>query len=273
MTWRRLGVALAAAGLGGLVAAAAAPAHVQVLPSRVAPSDPVLFTVLVPNESDTPTTTVELRFPDGIVPFSFEPVAGWERTERRAANGALQGVVWRGSLPVGSFVRFTFLAATPERPGELRWRALQTYADGTVVRWIGQPGSDEPAAVTVVAADAPRQNAGGEGAAEEPPAETGPAPSETDAPPEPAPPTTTGAETAPAGAPVDPDTIGLVSLPPEPAPPVDAAGTETAAAAPAGGSGDDGLALLAIAVAAAALTAAVIALVVSRRREGGRGNA
>lgn len=267
MSWRRLGVAVAAAGLGGLAAATAALAHVQVLPARVAPSDPVLFTVLVPNESDEPTTTVELRFPDGVVPFSFEPVAGWERSEKRAANGALQGVVWRGSLPVGSFVRFAFLAATPERPGELRWRALQTYADGTVVRWIGPPGSDEPAAVTVVAEDAPRQNAGGESAPNEPPAETAPAAAETE--PELAAPTT--GETDPAQAPVDTDTVGLVPLPTEPAPPAEAAGTETAAVAPTGSSGDDGLALLAIAVAAAALTAAVIALVVSRRREGGHG--
>ncbi|MEZ5102454.1 MAG: DUF1775 domain-containing protein [Thermoleophilia bacterium] len=214
MIRRRLGVAVAAVGLGGLTAAGPALAHVQVLPARVAPGDPVLFTVLVPNEAGTPTTTVELRVPDGVVPFSFEPVTGWKRTERRAANGALEGVVWRGSLPVGSFVRFAFLAATPERPGELRWRALQTYADGTVVRWIGAPGSDEPAAVTVVSADAPRQNAGGESGAAEAPAETAAAPADPE--PEPAPPA--GETARPAPAPAVADTAGLVPLEPEPAP-------------------------------------------------------
>jgi hypothetical protein len=42
---------------------------------------------------------------------------------------------------------------------------VQTYADGTTVRWIGDEGSETPAAVTVVSTSAAPQNAGGEGAA------------------------------------------------------------------------------------------------------------
>jgi hypothetical protein len=52
----------------------------------------------------------------------------------------------------------------PDRPGTLRWRALQTYADGAVVRWIGTPDSEHPAPVTRIVEGAAEQNAGGEGA-------------------------------------------------------------------------------------------------------------
>jgi uncharacterized protein YcnI len=245
---RRLLLAVAGLVAAGVFAGTAG-AHVQVTPTLVAPRDPVLFTVLVPNESDSPTVSVELRIPDGVVPFAFEPVPGWKRTETRAANQALERVVWRGSLPAGSFVRFSFLASTPPQPGSIVWRALQTYRDGTVVRWIGDPGSEEPAAITVVSAGAPRQNAGGESSA-------APAPS-------PAPPAaSTAVETVPA------DT-GTQA---EPRP------VETEAAAPAtiplaapaadspGAAGDDGLALVAVALAVAALAAAIIALALARRR-------
>jgi uncharacterized protein YcnI len=154
-------------GLPALVLAAAfagpAAAHVQVLPSTVAPGDPTLFTVLVPNESNSETVKVELKIPDGVIPFSFEEAPGWRRVERLAADQSLDVVEWSGALPPGEFVRFSFLAATPEAEGEIAWPAVQSYEDGTKVRWIGGPGSEEPAAITVVSRDAPRQNAGGEG--------------------------------------------------------------------------------------------------------------
>jgi uncharacterized protein YcnI len=161
-----LGLAIAAA------VPAAAMAHVQVSPSVAAPADPTLFTLLVPNESDSPTVQIDLKIPDGVIPFSFEETPGWERTEQRTENGALDVVTWKGSLPAGAFVRFSFLASTPDTTGQISWPAVQRYEDGSVVRWIGAPDSDAPAAITAISADAPRQNAGGEGAGE-PAATTG----------------------------------------------------------------------------------------------------
>jgi uncharacterized protein YcnI len=155
---RWLAVAAVAALLGG---GGAAYAHVQVLPSLVAPLDAVQFTVLVPGESDTKTVKVELQIPDGVLPFAWNDPPGWERSFAEG-DTELGTVVWEGELPVDGFVEFSFLAGTPEEPGEISWKSLQTYEDGTVVRWIGPPDAEEPAAVTVVSADAPRQNAGGE---------------------------------------------------------------------------------------------------------------
>ena len=155
--------------------APAAFAHVQVQPALVAPADPVIFTVVVPNERDVATVEVELQIPEGVIPFAFEETPGWKRSERLAADQSLDVVAWRGSLPPGSFVRFSFLAGTPDKPGEITWPTVQTYADGVSARWIGPPDSEEPAAVTVVSADAARQNAGGEGGGASQPEATPPA--------------------------------------------------------------------------------------------------
>ncbi len=156
----RLVIAALAAALG---LPAAAQAHIQVTPTTVAPGDSAKFTVLVPGERDSDTVKVELQMPAGLLPFSYEETPGWKRSLVKAANGSVERAVWTGRTPGDGFAEFSFLAGTPDKPGGLRFKALQTYADGTVVRWIGAPDSDNPAAVVSVEASAARQNAGGEG--------------------------------------------------------------------------------------------------------------
>jgi len=145
---------------------AAAQAHIQVSPSAVAPGDAAKFTVLVPGERDSETVKVELQMPRGLLPFSYADPAGWRRSLVKAGDGSVERVVWTGRAASDGFVELSFLAGTPEEPGELEFKALQTYADGTVVRWIGAPGSDNPAAVVKVEEGAAKQNAGGESGAE-----------------------------------------------------------------------------------------------------------
>jgi len=181
-------IALAAAAV---TAAAAAPAqaHVQVTPTEAAPGDPVVFEVLVPGETDAHTTEVSLQIPRDVLPFSFEEVPGWKRTVEQGDDGSVAVVRWRGRMASDGFVRFGFLAATPEQEGDLVWKAVQRYDDGEEAAWIGPPDSDHPAPVTVVSEDAARVNAGGEGAGAEPgsgedeaPAEQAPAPAAAAAP-------------------------------------------------------------------------------------------
>ncbi len=145
-----------------LVLAPAAAAHVQVTPAVAAPDDAVLFEVLVPNEREQRTTAVTLKVPKDVLPFSFDDQPGWKRSVKLAADGSTDTITWRGRLAADGFARFTFLASTPEREGTLSWKSLQTYADGKIVRWIGDPDSEEPAATTDVRRAAARQNAGGE---------------------------------------------------------------------------------------------------------------
>jgi uncharacterized protein YcnI len=146
-----------------LVASAVASAHIQVRPAVVAPSDAVEFTVLVPGERDPAwTTRVELKLPVGLLPFSYGETPGWKRSLIKASNGRVDRIVWTGRLAPDGFAAFSFLAGTPDQPGSLTWKALQTYNDGEVSRWIGAPSSDFPAATTEVVAGAPVQNSGGE---------------------------------------------------------------------------------------------------------------
>lgn len=165
-----------------LVAAAAvgtASAHVQVRPTEAAPGDPVLWEVIVPGERDEGTTKVELAFPKGVIPFSYERTPGWSRTVRENEDGSARSVVWEGRSASDGFTRFAFLASTPETEGTLSWKALQTYEGGDVVRWIGSSDSEFPAATTRVAKDVATQNAGGESGGGDGGADRGGASSET----------------------------------------------------------------------------------------------
>ena len=146
-------------------AAAPAGAHVQMTPAEVAPGDPVEFELLVPGETDAHTIEVALRIPEGVLPLSFERVPGWHRQLDKRADGSISVVRWHGELARDGFARFAFLASTPDREGEISWKAIQRYDDGSESAWIGPPGSDQPAAVTRVSADAAPQNAGEGGTA------------------------------------------------------------------------------------------------------------
>ncbi len=143
----------------------------------------------MPNEREQQTTRIELQNPAGMLPFAFADVPGWKREIVSASDGSIDRIVWTGTLAVDGFVEFSFLAGTPEAAGDVQWKALQTYDDGTVVRWIGGPESENPAAVTRIDAAAPKQNAGGEGVAAPAtsPTPTTPAPVVTTAEPAPAP--------------------------------------------------------------------------------------
>ncbi len=154
-------VALAAV-VGGLAAGPAAT-HVQVRPAQAAPGDPVLWTVLVPAETQVGTRRVELAVPKDVLPFSYEDAPGWTRRLRMNADGSVRSIVWRGRTAADGLATFRFLASTPERAGPIAWKALQTYRDGELVRWIGAAGSEHPASITTITPAAARENAGGEG--------------------------------------------------------------------------------------------------------------
>lgn len=153
--------------VGVALAAAPAGAHVQVRPAEAAPGDPVLWTVLVPNERDVATTRVELAIPAGVLPFAYEPLPGWTRRVTKNPDQSTRSVVWTGRLEPEEVLATQFLATTPDAEGPVSWKAIQTYADGQKVRWIGGPDTEEPAAVTEITASAPRENAGGEADAAE----------------------------------------------------------------------------------------------------------
>lgn len=134
-----------------------AGAHVTLQPQEAAAGDFTVLDVRVPNErDDAATTKVDVRFPPGFTFASYQPVAGWS-VEVRMAKQVSQ-MTWtadsdKAGIQPGQFVDFPISVQIPGEAGEtLTFRALQTYDDGEVVRWIGAPDSEEPAPQVAVIA-------------------------------------------------------------------------------------------------------------------------
>jgi uncharacterized protein YcnI len=119
--------------------------------------------VRVPNERDHANTTkVRVRFPPGFLFISYEPVAGWtvkvtkrklptpaevfgEKIGLEVAEVAFTASRGAGIAP-GQFRDFGLSLRMPDKAGStLTFKALQTYDNAEVVRWIGPPDAEEPA--------------------------------------------------------------------------------------------------------------------------------
>lgn len=153
-------------GLAALALAvpASASAHVTLQPEEAAAGDFTVLDVRVPNErDDSATTKVAVQFPPGFIFASYQPVAGWSMDVKMAklakpiaSHGdeiteQVSQMIWtadsdKAGIQPGQFVDFPISVQIPGEAGDtLTFKALQTYDDGEVVRWIGAPDSEEPA--------------------------------------------------------------------------------------------------------------------------------
>jgi uncharacterized protein YcnI len=142
---------LLAIALAVLAFPASALAHVVVSPGEVVAGTSATFEMRVPTEEAVPTTRIRLNIPDGVTVSGVERVPGWKIKIIRQ-NGRIVALRWDGSLPPDYFQRFYFRARVPEAPTTLLWKAIQTYKNGKVVRWTGEPGQEEVSSTEVVAA-------------------------------------------------------------------------------------------------------------------------
>jgi uncharacterized protein YcnI len=162
---RRLCVA-AAAILGALVlvgeTAAVASAHVTVSPSSIPKgTSDVLLTFRVPNESTNASVVgLKIQFPlaHPIISVSPEAGSGWQVDVTKSAlpkpvttdDGTFTSITseigWSGgTIPVDQFGEFNVLAqGIPTDTGQLVFKAIQTYSNGSVVSWIEVPSKAVP---------------------------------------------------------------------------------------------------------------------------------
>lgn len=176
--------------LAALVLAPVAAAHVTLNPREWEAEGFARFAVRVPNERDNADTTrITVRFPEGVLSASFQPVEGWERTVKMAqleepieAEGEqitekIDTVTWSGGrIRPGEFQEFGVSFQVPNEPGsELAFPAIQRYSNGETVRWIGPEDADEPAPRVTILEPAPEEGAA---PAEEPAVTPTPAPAE-----------------------------------------------------------------------------------------------
>ncbi|WP_034217500.1 YcnI family protein [Actinoplanes subtropicus] len=155
--------ALVAAVVGGLTLALAAPAsaHVTVNPNTATPGGYTKVTFRVPNEKDNANTTkLEVALPAGqpIASVSTKPIPGWtavtEKTKLttpiKSDDGditeAVTKITWTAdatsAIKPGQFQEFDVSLGPLPTSGQMVFKALQTYSDGDVVRWIDEPTTD-----------------------------------------------------------------------------------------------------------------------------------
>jgi len=115
-----------------------------VKPSQAGVASFVTFTVSVPNEKDVATTEIRLLIPDGMANVTPTVKPDWKIAVEKDKAGAVTAISWVGSLPPGFRDDFTFSAQVPAQPGEVAWKAYQTYKGGAVVAWDVDP--KDPAA-------------------------------------------------------------------------------------------------------------------------------
>ncbi|MFV2102821.1 YcnI family protein [Micromonospora sp. LOL_024] len=172
---RTVGTA-AALALGAVVTAvfgfaAPASAHVTINPDVAEQGGYGRFAFRVPNESDEASTTkVEVFLPEdaAIGSVSTTPVPGWTVVvEKRTVDppvlvhGAeisevVAKVSWTAgagtAIGPGTFQEFPVLLGPLPETDQMVFKALQTYSDGAVVRWIDEPepGGEDPATPAAV---------------------------------------------------------------------------------------------------------------------------
>ncbi|MCQ8830669.1 YcnI family protein [Streptomyces samsunensis] len=150
---------------GGLVLLTAGPAfaHVSVQPGQAEKGGYSTINFKVPNErDDSSTVKLEVNLPADhpLASVMPQPVPGWDVkvTKSKLAkpmemhgekiNEAVTKVTWTGGkIEPGMFQQFPLsVGQLPEDADQLVFKALQTYDNKEVVRWIEEPqeGAAEP---------------------------------------------------------------------------------------------------------------------------------
>jgi uncharacterized protein len=162
-----------------LLVPAAAEAHVTLQPNEAPEGAYTVLDVRVPNETDSANTTeVAVQLPEGFGDVSYQAVPGWqvkvvhdklkkpiETDDGPVTEGVSEVIFSGGKLPPGEFQDFPLSVQIPGKAGEeLTFKAVQTYDNGEVVRWIGAPETEHPAPQVLVT---PPQEEGATASAEQ----------------------------------------------------------------------------------------------------------
>ncbi len=166
MNVSRIALAGGVAASTVLILAGTASAHVSVQPEgEAAKGGYAVINFKVPNErDDAATTKLEVNFPTDhpLASVMPQPVPGWDikvTTSKLAKpldmhgkkiNEAVSKVTWTadgGKIEPGRFQQFPLsVGQLPEDADQLVFKAIQTYDNKEVVRWIEEQkdGADEP---------------------------------------------------------------------------------------------------------------------------------
>ena len=163
---------MAAASLLVLATTGAASAHVTVNPNTLPGGGYAELSFRVPTESDKASTVkLQVVFPqtEPLALVDVKPMQGWKVSVVKVKPATpvsdddgpvaevVQSVTWTADstaagIPPGGFNDFDISVGPLPTAGTMEFKALQSYSDGSIVRWIedtkpGQPEPDNPAPV------------------------------------------------------------------------------------------------------------------------------
>ncbi|MDT0342058.1 YcnI family copper-binding membrane protein [Streptomyces litchfieldiae] len=179
MNRTRLAVSAAVSAAAVLTLAGPAAAHVTVDPNEAEQGGYTTLNVRVPNERDNASTIgleIHLDPEHPIASVRTQPVPGWDvevETAELAEPVEVHGseiteapsvIRWTGGeIPPGTFQQFPLsVGPLPEDTDQLFFKAIQTYDNDEVVRWIEEPveGEAEPEHPAAVLSLAPAEGGG-----------------------------------------------------------------------------------------------------------------
>ncbi|WP_454198725.1 YcnI family copper-binding membrane protein [Nocardia sp. Marseille-Q1738] len=144
---------VAGTGAVAVLVAQAAPglAHVTVSAPDASRGGSAVLVYRVPNESTANSPTVELRVQiPGVTAADTEAMPGWKTAVRKDTAGDVTEITWTadagGGIGPDQFGQFSVLANGLPDTDKIVTPAVQTYADGQVVRWDqeSESGDSEP---------------------------------------------------------------------------------------------------------------------------------
>ncbi len=132
------------------VLACTAQAHIRINPTDSTAGGREMYRMRVPNEKQVNSSRIEGQFPEGLKVYAFEPKPGWNVAIKRNDKGDIVGATWTGVLKPYEFLEFGMLAINPAAPGDLVWKFVQSYDDGTQEEFTGPVGSRLPSPVVML---------------------------------------------------------------------------------------------------------------------------
>ncbi|MDG0844023.1 YcnI family protein [Staphylococcus equorum] len=131
-----------------------AEAHVTLNPDTSEPGSYEKYDVRIPVEKDANTTKIELKVPKALTVVGVEPNDQFEHKLTKDDDGNITKITWTAKdkgIGPNEFIDLAIQVANPEKEGEFKWDAYQTYDDGDTVRWTGDKDAEKPAPITKVA--------------------------------------------------------------------------------------------------------------------------
>lgn len=140
-----------------LIFSKSAEAHVTLNPDTSEPGSYEKYDVRVPVEKESNTTKIELKVPKGVNVVGVAPHETFDHKLTKDDDGNITKITWTAKdkgIGPNEFVDLPIQVANPQKEGEFKWEAYQTYDDGETVKWDGDEDAEKPSPVTKVSENA-----------------------------------------------------------------------------------------------------------------------